>query len=371
MAEPGVWLDLRSGQATLADVASSAAASIGLQGFVDRIGLGQAQHAVVLLVDGLGWEQLLQHRAQAPSLTSGRGHPLVTVFPSTTPSALASLGTGLLPGAHGLVGAMFWVPEFEQVLAPLQWRADPHPLAVQPESTVFERAEQQGARVTTIGPDAYRESGLTRAVLRGGSYRAAEDIAGRVREVLSCTRGSEPSLTYVYWAEVDRVGHVHGAGSPQWLQALRRADGLVGQLASALPPQALMVVTADHGMVNCPRRVEMDADPALAAGVRCLAGEPRARQAYAEPGQGVQVARRWRERLDGLATVLTRDEVIEERLMGHADDWIRERIGDVVAIAHDEVALASRVDPRASGLLGQHGGASSAEMRIPCLVYRG
>lgn len=359
-----------SARATLADVASSAAASIGLTGFVDRIGLGEAQHAVVLLVDGLGWEQLIQHADRAPTLVGGQAHPLSTVFPSTTPTALASLGTGLLPGAHGLVGAMFWVPEFEQVLAPLQWGAEPHPLAVQPEPTVFERAEQQGARVTTIGPDAYRNSGLTRAVLRGGTYRAAEDIASRVREVMASTRGTEPSLTYVYWAEVDRVGHEHGVGSPQWREAVQRADELAAQLVGALPPRAVMLVTADHGMVNCPQRIEMDVDPALGAGVRCLAGEPRARQAYAEPGQAAQVALRWRQRLEGLATVLTRDEVIEGPLMGHADDWVRDRIGDVIAIARDEVALVSSIDPRASALYGQHGGASDAEIRIPCLVFR-
>ena len=355
---------------TLADVASSAAASIGLTGFLDRIGLGESQHAVVLLIDGLGWEQLSQHAGHGPSLLGGQAHHMTTVFPSTTPTALASLGTGRLPGAHGLVGAMFWVPEFEQVLAPLKWGDDPHPLAVQPDSTVFERAEQQGARVTTIGPNAYRSSGLTQAVLRGGTYQAAEDIAGRVREVMASTSGTDPSLTYVYWAEVDRVGHEHGVGSPRWCEAVERADALVAALVDALPPHGVMVVTADHGMVNCPKRIEMDGDPALAAGVRCLAGEPRARQAYVEPGQVEQVAQRWRERLGGLATVLTRDEVIDSGLMGPADDWVRDRIGDVVAIALDEVALVSNVDPLASRLLGQHGGASEAEMRIPCLVFR-
>lgn len=358
-------------QPTLADVAASAAACIGVTGVQDRIGLGTAQHAVICLIDGLGWQQLAGSWAEVPTMSAGRAQVLSTVFPSTTPTALASMGTGLLPGAHGLVGAMFWVPEFEQVLAPLQWDKQVHPLAIQPEETVFERAQQQGVQVTSIGPSAYRNSGLTQAALRGGQYRDAADIAGRVREVLACTSRSGTSLTYVYWPELDRVGHEHGVGSPQWVAALQRADGLVAGLVEGLPAGALLMVTSDHGMVNCPRRVDIDDDPTLRAGVRCLAGEPRVRQVYAEPGQAAQVAARWRDALRGLGQVLTREEVLDSGLVGPAQDWVAERIGDVVAIAESGVAFISAVDPRASGLLGQHGGATDAEMEIPCLVYAG
>jgi hypothetical protein len=358
-----------SGPVTLADVAASAAAAVGVRGFCDRIGLGQVQHAVICLVDGLGWQQLIEYPVQAPTLTAGGGPVLTTVFPSTTPTALASLGTGLLPGAHGLVGAMFWVPEFEQVLAPLRWKADPHPVAVQPEATVFERAAEQGVRVTSIGPAAYRNSGLTRAALRGGQYRDAPDAASRVRELISCTDGSGTSLTYIYWRDLDRTGHEHGVGSQRWLAELQRVDRLVDRLVDALPANGVLVVTADHGMVNCPTRVDIDHEPALSAGVRILAGEPRARMVYVEPGQASQVAHRWRQSLDGLAVVMTREEVVEEGLVGPAQDWVAERIGDVVAIASDDVALVSAVDPRASSLLGQHGGSAAAEMLIPCMVY--
>ena len=48
-----------------------------------------------------------------------------------------------------------------------------------------------------------------------------------------------------------------------------------------------------------------------------------------------------------------------------------ERIGDLVALPSEGVALTSAVDPRASGLVGQHGGPSAAETRIPCIVFRG
>ena len=73
--------------------------------------LAPADRACVFLVDGLGWELLRAHPDEAPFLTSllgtsfgGSGRPLTAGFPSTTATSLASVGTGLPPGAHGLAG---------------------------------------------------------------------------------------------------------------------------------------------------------------------------------------------------------------------------------------------------------------------------
>jgi len=61
---------------------------------------------------------------------------------------------------------------------------------------------------------------------------------------------------------------------------------------------------------------------------------------------------------------IVNDELVE--LLGPVDDWYAERIGDVVAIARDDWALTSqRIDSMVSGLRGQHGGLTSAEVLIP------
>jgi hypothetical protein len=355
---------------TIADVATSCAAALGSPGFVDRLGLGDAQHAVICLLDGVGLRQMRDHSGHAPTMSGLSNVEMTSVFPSTTPTALASMGTGLMPGMHGLLGAAFWLPESEAILAPLNWQGDPLPQAVQPEPTVFERVERLGVTVTTVAPERYRESGLTRAALRGGSYHPADDAATRVHGVTQAATGATPTLTYVYWREVDRLGHGHGVGSTKWRGALERADDLVAALMSALPPRGVMVVTSDHGMINCTSRIDLDADPDLAADVRCLAGEPRARHVYAAPGRSGDVARRWAQRLGEQATVLTRDEVLAAALLGPVDEVLVDRVGDVVAIASHGVLLESSVDRRVSSLIGQHGGLTQDELQIPCLIVR-
>lgn len=357
---------------TLADVGTSAGSALGVPGMVDRLGLGRARHVVVCLVDGLGWQALRDHADLAPNLSAMAGAPIQAAFPTTTPVGLGSLGTGLLAGQHGLVGAAFEYPETGEVLIPLQWGHHPTPVAVQPEPTVFERVERHGVRVTTLSPGAYANSGLTRAVLRGATYVGCEDVASRVSNLTMIVTSPDPSFTYVYWPELDRVGHESGVDSDAWRGALARVDGLVEQLCSVLVPGTVLVVTADHGMVDCPpnRRVVLEDHAELARGVRRWAGEPRVRHVYTDLGALPDVHQAWADVLSDHADVMTRAQVIDTGLMGPVDEELEARIGDLVVLARANVALASSVDRTVSSLLGQHGGLTAEELLIPALIAR-
>lgn len=357
---------------TLADVGTSAGAALGVPGMTDRLGLGPARHVVVCLIDGLGWQALHDHLALAPHLAALEGAPIEAAFPTTTPVGLGSLGTGLLSGQHGLVGAAFEYPETGHVLAPLQWGHHPTPVAVQPEPTVFERVERQGVRVTTLSPRAYEHSGLTRAVLRGAAYLGCDDITERVSHLASILESPDPSYTYVYWPELDRVGHESGVHSDAWQSALGRVDLLVDRLRSVLVPGSILLITADHGMIDCPpdRRVVLEDHADLARGVRRWAGEPRVRHVYTDSGAQGDVQQTWAGVLGDRADVLTRAQAVDAGLFGPVDEVLATRIGDLVVLAQGDVALASSVDRTVSSLLGQHGGLTAEELLIPALIVR-
>ncbi len=356
------------GELSLSQILPSVAGALRVRGYTDAIQLGEPQHVVCCLIDGLGAAQLREHAASAPVLAAMSGPRAATTIPSTTPVALGSFGMGDLPGAHGIVGASFWLPEFEDVLVPLHWASGIPALAIQPEPTMLELMAAAGIHVTTVAPEAYRNSGLTRAVLRGGAYEAAEDAIQRVRGVLAATATSLRSFTYVYWPQLDRIGHEFGVGSAEWLEALTRVDQLVEALRSALPRNAAMVVTSDHGMVNCNTRVAVDTGAEFTDGVWLVAGEPRARHVYARPGQAAQVAARWQQALGDRAQVVQKDQLLSSGVIGPAIDEIADRIGDVLAFARADVALTSTMDRKVSALTGQHGSMTADEWEIPCLV---
>lgn len=352
---------------TLADVMPSAAAAVGVTGYRDALGIGAASHVVVCLVDGLGAVAIDQHRDLFDSLDSARGGSIDAAFPTTTATGIATLGSGLPAGQHGIVGANFWIPEEEVFLSPLHWGKRPSPRAVQPEPTVFEIAQGQGVASFVISPGAYEHSGLTAAALRGADYQVAEEISDRTERVHECIAQTDRAIMYVYWPALDRAGHEYGSDSPQWVQAAVDVNSLIGALRQTLPPQSALVITADHGMVDCDERVWIEDHPELSLDVRAIAGEPRMRHIYTDHPE--DVARRWSAVLAGHSQVVLREQAITEGWFGDVDLGIAPRIGDVLALSIDQTCMASRlVDDGLSRLRGQHGALTDAERLIPGLV---
>lgn len=357
------------GRNSLAELLPSVCDAIGVPGFHDVLGIGETTRAAVLLVDGLGLEQLREHADDAPFLSGySGGDGLTSVFPSTTCAALGSLGTGLPTGGHGLVGASFRLPETGRLLAPLTWGSEPAPRVVQPETTVFERAERAGVAVSVVADRSYRHSGLTGAALRGGEHVGGDGPGERAATMCERARAGSRSLVYGYWGLLDRTAHVHGVASPHYARELSHVDLLARQLFEGMPAGSRLIVTADHGMIDCPVVVDLDSEAAFADQVRLVAGEPRMRHVYTRRGAARDVAARWRELLGDRADVMDRESAVALGLFGEMDPGHVERIGDVLAVAAAGVRLAvpSR-DSVVSSLLGQHGGLTHQEMRIPLL----
>lgn len=364
-------------EASLKDLLPGALVALGVRGEESSIDLWPARHIVIVLIDGLGELQLSEFSEYAPRLSAGESISCRTEFPSTTPVALGSFGTGLTPGEHGLIAANFWLPETQAMFAPLKWGSEPHPLLIAPEETYFEKAEKCGISTLTIGQEKHRSSGLSRSVLRGSHYLGASSIAeiielfAKRQEDLS--RSVKRALTYIYWPDVDRIGHVYGVGSSQWCEALSDADHLVDRLNDLLRTEETMVVTADHGMVNCEpeHRIAIESNPMLAYGIERVGGEPRVRHLYVNSGSMDQTLNNWRHELQSRAEIFTRQEVLDRRLYLIGDDDLAERVGDIVVLPTHDYMLTSVTDPRTSHLRGQHGGLTPAEMLIPLRQYAG
>jgi hypothetical protein len=373
------------GAASLADVLPGAATALGVpvaRGDLpaDPLDLTAALHGarrlLVLLVDGLGADLLRAHADLAPTL-AGLARPvgdLSAPCPSTTPVSLATFGTGLPPGSHGILGFVTDVPGEDRTLNHVQWADDPDPDVWQARRTVFEQAQAAGVAATAVGPYAYARSGLTRAVYRGATYTGAVSHGDLCALTLGALTATSRALVYGYIPELDLTGHVRGVDSASWRAQLALVDRVVEELVTGLPDDAALLVTADHGMLDVPidTRLDLDAQPALADGVRVLAGEPRARYVHAEPGAEDDVLAAWREVLGDRAWVASRAEAVAAGLFGPVDDAVAARIGDVVAVARGSWALVTpEREPGPSRLAAYHGSLTATELAIPLLVARG
>jgi len=365
------------GSRSLGDVVPAVARALGVgRDVVPDLPTGlllpDAPSYVVLLVDGLGSELLLRYGHAAPYLSAlMAGSEAGTAgVPSTTATSLTSLGTGLTPGTHGLVGFSSRIPGTDRLLYPLKWDDQVDPLEWQPHPTLFSRLSAAGVIVSSVNKREYATSGLTRAAHRGAEYVGA-DLAGERVAAVTAAASRHPSLTYVYDADLDRTGHKHGVASTPWLQQLATIDAEAEQIRDALPPSVRLLVVADHGMVDTSPAAQVDVDdhPELTAGVVLLGGEARLRHLYCADGAVPDVVASWTATLGERALVLTREEALARGWFGPTTDAVRPRLGDVVVACTGSTAVVSRSRfSYETSMVGLHGSLTSAEMSIPILV---
>lgn len=371
------------GRSELGAVLPAALAAIGAADAVagrdaeqdrQRLGIPTADHVVVVLLDGLGHHQLEARKGHAPFLRSIESGAITAGFPTTTATSLSLFGTGYPAGRTGMTGYSARNPRTGELANLISWEGAYRAQEWQPMPSLLEQASQAGCAVTTLGRRTFAGSGLTQAVLRGGQFVGAELLADRIDVALGVARS--PGISYCYWGEIDAAGHRNGWQSDAWVAALEDADRELRRLAARLPAGAVMVVTADHGMVDVTGapRWDVATTPALAQDVDLVAGEPRALHLHtaADAPEGVaeRVAERWQDVLGDSAVVFTRAQATEAGLFGEVSLEASGRIGDVVvAMAGRATVVDSRTQTAQSmALIGVHGSLTPEELMVPLLM---
>ncbi len=325
-----------------------------------------ADQVVLLVLDGLGWDQLQDRLALAPCIGAMVGGPILTIAPSTTAAALTSITTGMAPGEHGIVGYRIWVEH--EVLNVLRWstpkgdarrRLDPRRL--QPQEAFG------GQRSPVVTRAEFIDTGFTHAHLAGVRFSGYRVTSTLVTQVVELVQGGEP-FVYAYYEGIDKVAHEYGLGR-YYDAELRSVDRLVSDLLEQLPAGTALVVTADHGQLETGEVV--DPHPSVLAHTAAQSGEGRFRWLHARPGRSAALLEAAVEHHGHHAWVRSREEVIKEGWYGPiVTEAAASRLGDVVLAAQGDIAFHDPADSGPFNLIGRHGSLTSAEMRVPLLATR-
>ena len=325
----------------------------------------EADQVVLLVLDGLGWDQLQARPHLAPTLSAMVGGPITSVTPTTTATALTSIATGLTPGEHGVVG--YRVAVDHEVLNILRWttaqgdarkRIDPH--AFQPTSAFCSQ------RPCIVTKAEFVTSGFSGAHLGGVRFTGYRVPSTLVVEIRHALKAREPFI-YAYYDGIDKVAHEYGLAD-HYDAELQAVDRLVADVLAELPRGAVLVITADHGQVSVGENlIDLHAD--VAAHVSFQSGEGRFRWLHARPGRADALAEASRARHSDTAWVRERDETIDDGWWGpKVADVARQRLGDVALVARADVSYVDAADTGPFKLIGRHGSLTAAEMYVPLLV---
>ena len=326
-----------------------------------------ADAVVLLVLDGLGWSAVQDHAAELPRLAAMTGSSITTVAPSTTATALTSIATGLAPAQHGVVGYRMLMGE--SVLNVLRWSA-PNRARVPEPNEVQRYAPFLGRDVPVVTRTEFRETGFTRAHLRGTRFAGWHTTVGLIEQCVRAVEAGE-RFVYAYYPGIDAIAHEFGLRDGVFARELAFVDRFVADLVDALPASAAVLVTSDHGQVHLEAESWIDI-PELGAMSAAMAGDGRFRYLYAHPGTARELLARARELVSDRAWVWSRAELLEMGVFGaDASGTVAGRIGNVVLAAREPVAFVDPALPNERTLRSGHGSLTPDEMYVPLLAERG
>ncbi len=331
----------------------------------DRLFDRECRNVILMLLDGLGEENLNAACPQGGFLRSRTVHRLSAVFPSTTTASTTSFATGLAPGEHGWLGWTLYFPQLDANVDTFSNRLQ------------FGGGPAAGFHAASRFLPCLEVSGILNA--RGGvravSVSPFGDVTARTFDgLLAETKRLcvEPGRHYVYayWGEPDAVMHRKGCLHPESLETIRRLEEKLESFARSLDADSLLLVTADHGLIDSPPLFFED-HPALERMLkRPPSVEPRAAALHVRQGELNGFPSAFREAFGDAFLLLTGEEAIGSGLFGPPPHHplLPRLVGDYFAAAIDRWSLFQKHEH--SRLIGMHAGLTPAEMGVPLILAR-
>jgi predicted AlkP superfamily pyrophosphatase or phosphodiesterase len=345
----------------------------------NKLRLPRANQAVVVLVDGLGFNNLKAASGHARFLASLQksSRPISCAFPSTTASSITSFATGTLPGQHRFVGYQVKNLQHGGSMNLLNgWSSAAEATTWQNLATVSETARADGLAVFVVGSTEYSTSGFTAATMRGATYVAAKTIEERKLASQKLLSENPNCLIYFYVPELDQAAHKFGMQSSHWLALLEELDFQLEKLCGALPAKAGLIITADHGIVNVnnSNHIYLDEFDADMPGLTLVAGDPRVAFLYFDDtslDEILAVQSILAKQLSTKASVVTLDELVDSGWYPQSmSSDVVQLLPQLFVLPKPEFAVYHRKFAKRMSLqmIGQHGGMTQDEMLVPLLL---
>lgn len=344
--------------------------------------LHEPTNVVFLVIDGMGLHTLNTHAAGGVLHRHLAGE-MTSVFPSTTASAITTFLTGEAPRQHGLTGWHMYLRELASVIAVLpgtpRYGGVPYGKAgvdvarLLGHRPVFDRLMP---RSYVIAPTRIAQSDFNRAHQGKADLRAY----GTLDEMFKLTERTlrehaARKYLYVYWPELDHLGHVEGIEHPATLAHLHELDEAFAKFMDRIRgSDTLVIVTADHGQIDTTEETNIDLSdhPELADCLLLpLCGERRAPYCYVRPEHRERFEQYVLDELEEFADLYASRDLVEAEWFGAGKNHPRllERVGDYTLVMKQGYTLKDWLpqEPRYEQV-GVHGGVSEREMRVPLVL---
>ncbi len=344
--------------------------------------LADARAIVLVMIDGLGDSFLARHGAGG-ELARRQVGAITSVFPSTTASAITTSYTGCAPLEHGLTGWFTYFGEAGCVGAPLPFQSRGDKRSLRARGLAPEHAfrspslfDSLATRSIVVTPQRIVDSDYTLHHCGRAERRPYEGLDEFVAATEAAVKSdAEAKFVYAYWPDYDSTSHQHGHESPEALAQLAAFDAAFGKLLARLAgTESIVIATADHGFVDVApeESLELANAPGLSPLLRFpLCGERRIAYCHVQEGRIAEFLQRATDWLGARGVARPSHALVDEGWFGPGDPHPRfaERIGDVTLVMNGRYTIKDWTPGEGRHLhIGNHGGTSEEEMRVPLVI---
>lgn len=341
----------------------------------------QYRRILLWVIDGLGYHYLRAH-PEAGHLNAALQDRMTTVYPPTTASAITTFLTGEAPQQHGLTGWFIYFRELGSVISVLPgrsryggpgYRACGIDAGALLEHTPF--ADRLTIDTYNILPDDIAGSDFSLAHQGRANLKRYRNLMEMLSRTVDVLRSRGDKYVYLYWPELDSIGHHAGIQSEEARRHLLELDtAFASLLDQARGTDTLIIVCADHGLIDTTpeETVKLEEHPELADMlILPLCGEPRSAYCYLRPGSEQAFDDYIKSEMADRAEAYETAQVIEENWfgLGTPHPRLRERIGDRVLLMRDNTIIRDCLaQEKRFQMIGVHGGLSDEELDVPLIL---
>jgi Type I phosphodiesterase / nucleotide pyrophosphatase len=344
----------------------------------------RADRVLLVLLDAFGWRFFTRHGDHPLLRRMEAVVPLTSMFPATTAAHVTTLHTGAAVGEHGLYEWNVYDPGLDALVTPLLFSfagdgardtlAGADPEVVLPSlPTVYERLGAAGAASAVFEPASFAPSTYDRVLARGARVVPIADLGGGMARAGAMLRRSSRAYAYLYWDEVDAVGHMYGPSSREHAVAATRCLDTLEAGLRFLPAGTVVLLAADHGQVDVDPATTVFVNEAwpelpglLARGrddrVLAPAGSARDLFLHCRPETVDEVVEGLKQIVGERATVRRVSELVAAGWFGPVGERLRARLANVCVLPAPRETVwwreRGRFDMR---FRGHHGGLAEDE----------
>lgn len=320
------------------------------------------KNIVVLLLDGMGKCIIDKNLSKDGFFASHMVSTYSSVFPPTTVAATTSIDSGKNPVEHSWLG---WDCYFKEI---------------DKNVTVFTNMEsgtdKQAANFNVARKYCPYESIVSKINAAGGqAYYSMpfikpypsnfDSICTRIKEL--CELDGKKYI-YAYWNEPDYTMHEKGCFHEESRNVLAALELAVEKLCNELE-NTLIIVTADHGLIDSKGVALEDYPDILNCLVRMPSIEPRALNFFVKKEMTQQFKNFFNKEFGTKFLLLSKEEIRKKKLLGDGTEHpeFNNMLGDFLAVAIDDLSIFNTREEK-DFFIGVHAGLTEDEMIIPLIV---